>query len=144
MCLLQVADCKQPSAFTRESHTRNKSITFLGIHKSRLGCVGGTGAYQQLKLFFFLKYSLDEIFRGTEYCTRNWLKMCSQKTKSCPLTKWKDHILMVSQKWKTHFVFLPQLFLAMEDQFIRNSVSHLTTKIYFGSPRRGKFSFRSS
>lgn len=59
-------------------------------------------------------------------------------------TKWKDHILMVSQKWKTHFVFLPQLFLAMEDKFIQNSLSHLTTNICFGSPRRGKFSFMSS
>lgn len=87
MCLLQVADCKQPSALTKESHTCSKSITFLGIHKSRLGCVGGTGAYQQLKLFFFLKYSLDEIFRGTEYCTRNWLKICSQKTKTLPFDK---------------------------------------------------------
>lgn len=51
---------------------------------------------------------------------------------------------MISQKWKTHFVFLPQLFLAMKDKFIQNSLSQLTTKIYFGYPRRGKFSFRSS
>lgn len=145
MCLLQVALYKQPSAFTRERHTHSKSKTFLGIQKSRLDSVGRTGAYQQLKLFLFLKYSLDEIFQGTKYCTRNWLKICSQKTKKVALlTKWKDHILMISQKWKTYFVFLPQLFLAMKDKFIQNSLSQLTTKIYFGYPRRGKFSFRSS
>lgn len=142
MCLLQAAVCKQPSAFTRETYTRSKSITFLGIHKSRLDSVGRTRAYQQLQLFLFLKYSLDEIFQGTEYCTRNWLQICSQNTKKVALsTKWKDHIRMISQKWKTHFVFFPQPFLAMEDKYI---LSHLSTKIYFGSPIRGKFSFGSS
>lgn len=48
------------------------------------------------------------------------------------------------KKWKTHFVFLPQLFLAMEDNFMQNSLSHLTTKTHSDYPRRGKFVFGSS
>lgn len=139
MHLLQVAVCKQPSAFTRENHTCSKSIIFLGICKSRLDTVGRTAAYSQIKLFFFLKYNLYETFRGTECCTRNWQRAVVRRQKKSPF--WQNGKITFSWFHKNgkHILCSSQFFLAIEDKFMQNSLSHPTTKIRFGLPRKGKF-----
>lgn len=66
-------------------------------------------------------------------------RFVARRQKAALLAKWKDHILTILQIWETHFVFLSQLFLAMEDKFIQNSPFHQPQKSILTPPEGANF-----